>query len=48
MSHIKIYVSGGAVHDVEGLPDGWTYEVVDEDHPETYMESWLEKHDMPQ
>lgn len=49
MSHIKIYVFGGIVQDVEGLPDGWTYEVVDEDNPETsMMDSWLEMHDVPQ
>jgi hypothetical protein len=48
MSHITIHVLGGVVQDVEGLPVGWTYEVLDQDNPETPLDRWLEQHDMPQ
>ena len=31
MSNITIVVEGGVVQSVEGLPDGWTYLVEDND-----------------
>ena len=31
---IKIEVYGGCVTEVTGLPEGWDYEIVDQDHLE--------------
>ncbi len=33
MNTIKIYVKGGVVVDVENVPEGYDYEVVDTDEP---------------
>lgn len=50
MDNIKIYVQGGMITDVEGLPDGWTYDVIDYDTVEESeaLNDFWEKADMPQ
>ena len=42
MHTIKIFVKGGVVVDVDNLPDGFDYEIVDEDAEESATE-WLAK-----
>ena len=42
MHTIKIFVKGGVVVDVDNLPDGFDYEIIDEDAEESATE-WLAK-----
>ena len=41
MHTIKIFVKGGVVYEVDNLPDGFDYEIIDHDTEESAIE-WIE------
>jgi hypothetical protein len=44
MHTIKIFVRGGVVYEVDNLPDGFDYEIIDHDTKESATD-WLDEED---